>query len=402
MVTIKDVAREAGVSVATVSRVYNDSELVSEETRVHVRAIGSRLRYAPNRAARSLTTNKTHSIGVLLPDIYGEFFSEVIRGIDEAAQARGYHLLVSSSHDVSAEIDVALRAMRGRVDGLILMAPTIDPQLSLPSLPDGFPAVLLNSAESGDAFDALNIDNFTGARAMVTHLVSLGHRRIAMIMGAPGNHDAEERLRGYRAALFDAGIASFQGWEHSGDFSEASGWRAAVALLGVTPRPSAIFAANDAMAIGALSALCENQLRVPDDMAVAGFDDIPMARYMNPPLSSVRRRRRCCSIESSERTAFRACRGFCPPGSSYATRAAGSARAPRNRQRARTALHAVSGGRHHEAHTGRQMVRGGVAFPRSRGCERHGRESADDRGKYPRARAGCRWRGNPGRPDRRP
>jgi LacI family transcriptional regulator len=287
MVTIKDVAREAGVSVATVSRVYNDSELVSEETRRHVKEVGTRLRYTPNRTARSLTTAKTNSIGVLLPDIYGEFFSEVIRGIDESAQARDYHILVSSSHAATSEIDVALRSMRGRVDGLILMWPTNDAELALPSLPDGFPVVLLNSTSNDGAFDSLTIDNYPGAHAMVTHLIGLGHRKIAMIQGAPGNHDASERLRGYRAALCDAGLRLVPEWELPGDFSESSGWVATMALIERWARPTAIFAANDAMAIGAMSALGEKGLRVPDDMAVAGFDDIPMARYMNPPLSSV-------------------------------------------------------------------------------------------------------------------
>ncbi|HJR41466.1 MAG TPA: LacI family DNA-binding transcriptional regulator [Gemmatimonadaceae bacterium] len=287
MVTIKDVAREAGVSVATVSRVYNDSELVSQETRQHVKEVGTRLRYTPNRTARSLTTAKTNSIGVLLPDIYGEFFSEVIRGIDESAQARDYHILVSSSHAATSEIDVALRSMRGRVDGLILMWPTNDAELVLPSLPDGFPVVLLNSTTDDGAFDSLTIDNYTGAHAMVTHLIALGHRKIAMILGAPGNHDASERLRGYRAALCDAGLALVPDWELPGDFSESSGWVATMALIERWARPTAIFAANDSMAIGAMSALGEKGLRVPDDIAVAGFDDIPMARYMNPPLSSV-------------------------------------------------------------------------------------------------------------------
>src|SRR5919197_146337 len=123
MVTIKDVAREAGVSVATVSRVYNNSGLVREDTRRRVQEIASRLGYTPNVAARSLITSKTGTIGALLPDLYGEFFSEVIRGIDQTAQRHGYHLLVSSSHDARPEVEAALRSMRGRVDGLILMWP---------------------------------------------------------------------------------------------------------------------------------------------------------------------------------------------------------------------------------------------------------------------------------------
>jgi LacI family transcriptional regulator len=128
MVTIKDVAREAGVSVATVSRVFNDSDLVHEDTRQRVRGIAEQLRYVPHGAARSLITSRTNTIGVLLPDLHGEFFSEVIRGIDLTARRHGYHLLVSSSHNESSDIEAALRAMRGWVDGLIVMAPDIAAQ----------------------------------------------------------------------------------------------------------------------------------------------------------------------------------------------------------------------------------------------------------------------------------
>lgn len=290
MVTIKDVAREAGVSVATVSRVYNDSALVKEETRRHVQAVATRLGYSPNGAARSLITSKTNTIGVLLPDLYGEFFSEVIRGIDQTAQRYGYHLLVASSHDEMSEIEAAVRSMRGRVDGLIVMSPDLGASAAVRRLADRFPVVLLNCAvddDAGAALDAITIANYDGAYAMVRHLVALGHRRVAVITGGESNFDALERLRGYRAALEDAGITPTPAWEVPGDFDEGSGHRAARALLGAEPRPTAIFATNDAMAIGALSALREAGVRVPEEMAVAGFDDIPMAKYMNPPLSTV-------------------------------------------------------------------------------------------------------------------
>jgi LacI family transcriptional regulator len=291
MVTIKDVAREAGVSIATVSRVYNNSDLVRADTRAHVQAVAARLGYSPHGSARSLITSKTSTIGVLLPDLYGEFFSEVIRGIDQTAQREGYHLLVSSSHDAASEIDAALRSMRGRVDGLIVMSPNLDAHVAVRRLAAHFPVVLLNAAVDGegdeDALDAITVANRDGAHAMVRHLLRLGHRRIAIITGAARNFDALERLRGYRAALHAAGIAPRPEWEQSGDFSEGSGYRAAREILRLEPRPTAIFASNDAMAIGALSALHEAGVRVPEEIAVAGFDDIPMAKYMNPPLSTV-------------------------------------------------------------------------------------------------------------------
>jgi LacI family transcriptional regulator len=285
--TIRDVARAAGVSVATVSRAFNDSGPVRAETRRRVREVALSLRYAPNSAARSLITSRTGALGVLLPDLYGEFFSEVIRGVDQTAQRHGFHLLVSSSHNDRAQIEAALGAMRGRVDGLLVMSPDLDAEALALNLADGQPVVLLNTRVRGSGFGSLTVDNFGGARAMVRHLLATGRRAVAVIKGAPRNHDAEERLRGYCAALRAARVERRPAWEVAGDFTEIGGYRAAQQLLAARPRPTAIFAANDSMAIGALSALREAGVRVPEDVAVAGFDDIPIARYMSPPLSSV-------------------------------------------------------------------------------------------------------------------
>ena len=287
MVTIKDVAREANVSVATVSRVLNGSGPVSAETQRRIREVAGRLRYVPHGGARSLITSKTETLGVLLPDLYGEFFSEVIRGMDETAQRHGFHLIISRSHATKHGLETAMRAMRGRVDGVVAMSPDLDGE-SLLNLPSTLPVVLLCSVSRGDELDSLTIDNCRGARAMVKHLISLGHKRIAIIKGSTGNYDAAERLRGYRQALKDAGLESERSLELEGGFTEAGGYAAALQLLELDSRPTAVFAANDSMAIGALSALRESGVQVPGQMAVAGFDDIPLARYMDPPLSTVR------------------------------------------------------------------------------------------------------------------
>ena len=286
MATIKDVAREAGVSVATVSRVLNDSALVSEATREAVRQVADRLNYWPNGAARSLITNRTHAIGALLPDLYGEFYSEVLRGMDLTARKTGLHLLVSSSHADTEEVVAALRTMRGRIDGLIVMAPDVDARTAIQGTAVDFPLVLIDPGGDLESRDTLSIANVEGARAMVEHLIGLGHRRIAMITGPERNIDALQRLEGYRAAL-RAGGQWRADLEVAGDFTEPSGYEAARRILQMAPRPSAVFAANDAMAIGALGALSDAGLRVPEDIAVTGFDDIAMARYLNPPLTTV-------------------------------------------------------------------------------------------------------------------
>lgn len=287
MATIKDVAREASVSVATVSRVFNGAAVVRAETAQRIREVATALRYAPHGGARSLITKRTSTIGVLLPDLFGEFFSELIHGIDATARREGYHILVSRSWEGRTEIEEAMRAMRGRVDGVLVMSPDIDAD-SLLNIPASLPVVLLCSPVSGFPADSVVIENFRGAREMVRHLTSLGHRRIAIVKGAAGNYDAAERLRGYRSALKESGIVAVPELEREGDFTEASGYAATLDLLAIDPRPTAIFAANDSMAIGALSALRESGVSVPGEIAVGGFDDIPLARYMDPPLSSVR------------------------------------------------------------------------------------------------------------------
>jgi LacI family transcriptional regulator len=286
-VTIKEVAREARVSVATVSRALNKKGTVRVETRRRVRRAAEKLRYAPHGAALSLITRQTHTLGVLLPDLFGEFFSELIRGIDLAARRRGYHLIVSGSHGDRAETRAMVRAMRGRVDGLLVLSADLDARELEANLPFGFPVVLLNSAGGGRSFDTIAVDNFGGATAMVRHLAGLGHRRVAFIEGPSGNRDASERLRGYREAMRSVGEWSKE-LEIPGNFREEAGYEACGRIRKLRPRPSAVFAANDSMAIGLLYACREAGVCVPEELAIAGFDDIPIVRFITPSLTSVR------------------------------------------------------------------------------------------------------------------
>lgn len=285
--SIKDVARKAGVSIASVSRVMNDHENVRQETRERVLAAVRTLRYVPHNGARSLITHRTQAIGVLLPDLYGEFFSEIIRGIDGVARQRGLQLLLSSVHGDAAEVGAAIRTMRGRVDGLLVMSPHVDTALLERNIPGTLPVVLLNSPLSDTHHPTVTIDSYSGAKAMVRHLVGLGHRRIAHISGPPGNFDSDERLRGYTDEMArlvpDVGPLVLQG-----DFAEKSGHAVGHRLAAPEERPDAVFAANDVMAIGCLVAFREAGVRVPDDVALAGFDDIPLAALVSPALTTVR------------------------------------------------------------------------------------------------------------------
>lgn len=285
--TIREVAASARVSVATVSRVLNGIGPVREATRRRVLAAVEELHYRPHSGARSLITNQTGTVGVLLPDIYGEFFSELIRGLDQTARASHYHLLVSSSHSDRAEIEALLREMRGRVDGLVVMSPDIEAKTLRANLDETLPIVLLNCLVDGTGFDSISVDNRGGALAVMEHLAGLGHRRIAIIKGPERNTDARGRLEGYRKGCRLLGLGRAKELELEGDFSEESGYRAGRAILALSPRPTAVFATNDSMAIGCLFAMREAGVEVPGQMALAGFDDIPIARFLSPPLSSV-------------------------------------------------------------------------------------------------------------------
>ena len=285
--TIKEVARKAGVSIATVSRVLNNVGAVDGRTRDMVSKAVLDLHYVPNPLGRGLSRQKTEAIGLLLPDLFGEFFSEVIRGADQTAQLHRHHLVVSSSHNSREEIEAAVRMMRGRVDGLLIMSPHIEARTLRENLPQHLPVILINAPVEGDEYDSLNVDNFGGSAAMVRHLLGHGHRRIALIKGNEDNFDAQERLRGYRHALAAGGTDRREEYEIPGSFTKAAGYNAVRQILRCEPRPTAIFACNDTAAIGAMSALREAEIRVPEEIALAGFDDIPICSYLTPSLTTV-------------------------------------------------------------------------------------------------------------------
>lgn len=285
MPTIRDVARVAGVSVATVSRVLNASPHVRATTAQRVRAAAAQLRFVPNGVAKSLITRRTHTLGVLLPELYGEFFGDFIRGVDDTARRHGFHLLVTSVRGSGGELGEALRALKGRTDGLIAMTPQLnagEPH----GMPERFPFVTVGHPPRPHQ-SSLTIQNFEGSVAMIRHLAGLGHRRIAIVKGPEHNYDAAERRRGYRATVAELGLDADPALELPGDFDERSGAAAAGPLLALARPVTAVFAANDAMAIGLLGALRERGVAVPETVALGGFDDIMLARYVDPPLTTV-------------------------------------------------------------------------------------------------------------------
>ena len=285
--TIRDVARRAQVSIASVSRALNGLDYVSEKTRSRVLAAAADLGYVPHAGARSLSLARTNAIGVVLPDVHGEFFSEIVRGMDSAASKHGYLLLLSNMHGAGPQPETVLRAMRGRVDGLLVMAPHLNVKTLVRALPARTPAVLINApADVGHRVN-LRLDNEAGVDAVISHLTSLGRGRIVHLGGPQDNLDARERAAAFRSAM-ERLAPGEDILILPGDFSEESGKETIRRLLSQSVPFDAVFAANDMMAIGALQALDSAGLRVPDDVAVAGFDDVPLARHLG--LTTVRAR----------------------------------------------------------------------------------------------------------------
>ena len=213
------------------------------------------------------------------------YFSDSQR---QAVRDAGLQVLLSSSHSSAEGLLSAAKAMAGRVDGFILMAPDLEAESAVDRIRKRFPLVLLNPRTQTPGTVSVSIANYEGAFAAVSHLIRLGHKRIAIVAGPMGNADSDERLRGYRAALVAHDIEPDERLVLTGAFTEVSGYEAGSRILRLRPAPTAVFAANDGMAIGLISRLSEGGVRVPDDVGVMGFDDIPTARYLAPPLSTVR------------------------------------------------------------------------------------------------------------------
>lgn len=287
MPTIIDVAARAGVSTATVSRVLSQPDRVAEPTRHRVLEVVRSLGYRPNVAARTLRTLRAAKILLTVPDISNPFFASVIRGAEEAARDSGYAVVVGDTrHDPEVEDQYAEMLSRREVDGLIFLGHRLPDSLAPLVARQGVAAPIVNGCEySPDlGVPSVHIDNAAAGAAMVDHLIALGHRAIGLITGPPISPISRDRLSGAMAAAREAGLAE-QVKVRIGDYSARSGFEQADVLLenGVT----AIFCFSDEMALGAIGAVAARGLRCPEDISVAGFDDLPLARYFQPPLTTV-------------------------------------------------------------------------------------------------------------------
>lgn len=286
--TIRDVASRAGVSIATVSRVLNKTAQVKQDKRERVIEAIEALGYTPNQLARSLVQKKTGGVGVILPAVGGEFFSEFLHGVDVTTRDKGYFLLISASHGSMEELKVVLQGLQHRVDGLIILSPVSDGRVLRPIIPTAIPVIIINVNAMNEPCNTINFDNYNGAFLATAHLLERGHRRIAVLKGPAHAYDAKERLRGYREALRSYDIIPTPGYELEGDYSPSSGYHAAGNILQLDPRPTAIFCANDQSAIALMGALQNAGMQIPQDISIVGFDDIPGSKYTSPTLTTIR------------------------------------------------------------------------------------------------------------------
>ena len=287
--TIFDVARAAGVSYATVSRVVNGYAYVRDDTRQRVMLAMRELGYVAHTSARALASGRTQVIGLLAQEVDNAFFSEVIGGVDQQVSMLGYDFLLCTTHARrEKEAEYVARLSHGMVDGLLIVLPRGLPDYVEQLRAEPFPFVLIDYDDSAPGCNVVNAANRCGTRDAIRHLTTLGHRRIGFITGRSNVGASSERLAGYHEALAGAGIAATDDLVVQGDFLEPRGFEAARELLALPERPTAIFASADAAAFGVLRAARGSGLRVPDDLSVVGFDDVPEASYVDPALTTVR------------------------------------------------------------------------------------------------------------------
>jgi len=290
-ITIDDVADKAGVSAKTVSRVLNNEPNVRQAKRELVMQASRELGYRPNPAARSLAGARSFLIAHLHDNPVPEYVSAVNTGIYEACRANGYFLMPEPVDPNAADRIDRLQSflMTSRADGVVLTPPLCDDPDILALLQDtGTPYASLSPSRKPEHTAVMRLDDRLAAMEITHHLITMGHERVAFIAGPAGHNASSGRRQGYRDAMREAGLPVSADWIVEGDYSLRSGLEAARKLIAVSPRPTAIFAANDDMAVGAMTSLMAGGLRIPDDISVAGFDDTRLASVVWPPLTTVR------------------------------------------------------------------------------------------------------------------
>ena len=299
--TIKDIAKQAGVSHTTVSRALHNSPLISQQTTTRIQKIASDLSYHPSFAARSLKTNRSQALGVIVSHIDDPFFSEILQGIDDVAQTSGYSLFIAASQQDPKRENAIVQTMREhRVDGVILCSPRFTPEQSLQLQSYDIPIVAINNQADEDYQYSIYHDDIDGGRQACDHLISLGHQRIAYLGDASSGRTTKERLLGFQQAIHGASLVVQDKYIHQvvGN-NTRQGFEATDYFLALDIKPTALICYNDMMAIGVLKRLRQAGLQVPEDISVTGFDNIMVSDFTNPTLTTIDQPKRFLGAEAA-------------------------------------------------------------------------------------------------------
>ncbi|MCA0986952.1 LacI family DNA-binding transcriptional regulator [Guptibacillus algicola] len=287
MATIKDVAKLAGVAVSTASYALNNIKKVSPATVKRVQDAARELNYQKNGLASDLKRTKTNTIALILKDLSGPYYSELIKGVQEVTMTNGFDLIACSS--IGGEQSTAVKFLKEkRVDGAIILAQNITDEIIIESAREGFPIVVLDRNIDNEHIIQVEVDNMQGGYLATEHLIKMGHKEIAYISGPYNSHDNEMRFDGFQHALSEHDIRYQSRWKFAGDFTREGGYRATKMLIAQGNLPTAVFFANDEMALGGLQAFNENKISVPEDISIIGYDDIQLSEYISPSLTTIR------------------------------------------------------------------------------------------------------------------
>ncbi|KQA27274.1 transcriptional regulator [Vibrio metoecus] len=289
MATMKDIARLAGVSTSTVSHVINKSRFVSDEIAERVNNAAQQLNYAPSALARSLKMNRTKTIGMLVTTSTNPFFGEVVKGVERSCYHQGYNLILCNTEGDNQRMKASINTLlQKRVDGLLLMCSTLEGErLDVFDRYPDIPIVVMDWGPILFASDKIQDNSLQGGYMAAKHLIESGHKEIGCITGPLIRHQAQMRYEGYKRALAEAGIAINPDWIVESDFECEGGYQAFEKLYERGKLPSALFVSNDMMAMGVIQAASQRDLRVPDDLSLIGYDDVHIAKFMTPALTTI-------------------------------------------------------------------------------------------------------------------
>ncbi|MGB8252101.1 MAG: LacI family DNA-binding transcriptional regulator [Anaerolineaceae bacterium] len=302
VITIKDVARKAGVAHTTVSRALHGSPLISTETTERIRKLAVEMGYQPSAAARSLKTNRSQVLGVIVSAIDDPFFSEILQGIDDVAQASGYSLFIAAAQrDLMRERAIVRTMREHRVDGVIICSTPFSAEQSEQLRSYNIPIVVINNQSAEDYRYSIHHDDLDGSQQVMRHLIDLGHRQIAYLGYARSGRTNLKRLAGYRGQMKKAGLTIHAGYEFESQTIDPQGGQESVQhFLSLTQRPTAIFCYNDMLAIGVLRGLQASGLRVPEDCSIVGFDNIIFSAFTTPPLTTFDQPKRTIGVQAAQ------------------------------------------------------------------------------------------------------